>query len=157
MFIQNFVTWSTALKTEFLKDCYENIKHSQIVCQENGRKYVALNKGCKNVLKIHVDGDLIRSGKRCDYALGLLDEKKVYLIELKGCDISHACEQILKSLDFFKKNEGWNQADYYARIVVSKFSSPKLPSVAQKRLIFAERRKIIVNYRISEKYLQETI
>lgn len=118
---------------KFLDKIYDVLNDKSIVCKENGRRYEAENSSQKRVLKIHVDGELIKDGLRCDYALNIFDEKKLYLIELKGCEKAHAFEQILETLRFFQ--ERCSDYTYYPRIVLSKNTSPNLKSPAEKRIL----------------------
>lgn len=91
------------MKIKFIDKEYEINNDRKIVFSEKGKKYETLNSTQQKILKIHVDGDLICYGQRCDYAIDVLNDKKLYLIELKGADKSHAYEQILASIEFMKK------------------------------------------------------
>lgn len=117
---------------KFLNRDYEPTCNKLIPLTEQGRKYEAVNPQEKPVLKIHVDGDLITTGERCDFALDVTDENKLYLVELKGCDKAHAYEQLLATMKFLNDN-GLKRA-FYPRIIVSKDSAPKIKSTAQKKL-----------------------
>lgn len=64
------------MKTNFFGKQFISINDKLIVCFEKGRKYTAINKGEKDIIKIHVDNELITSGERCDYALNICNEKK---------------------------------------------------------------------------------
>ena len=118
----------------FVGKDFESTKNKKIPCEENGRKYTAINDAEKDILKIHVDGDLITSAaeKRCDYALNVWGENKLYLIELKGCDKAHAFEQILATIVFF--NSKTTGCCYYPRIILSKDSAPNIQSTAEKQI-----------------------
>ena len=51
-------------------ECCEYYGNDKIlVCQENKRKFVMHNNSGRNLLKIRVDGCLITSGTRCDFAV----------------------------------------------------------------------------------------
>ena len=117
---------------KFLGRDFEPVFDKKIVFSENGEKYEAVNPNAKPVLKIHVDGDLITSGERCDFALYVPEEKKLYLIELKGCDKAHAFEQILATINSL--NGSGFVGMYFPRIIVAKDSAPNIKSAAQKRL-----------------------
>ncbi len=120
------------MTVEFLGKEYTSISDKKIVCNENGRKYEAENLQRKELLKIHVDGDLITEGERCDYALNVLCDNKIYLIELKGCDKPHAYEQLMSTINFLTKNKV--EAKFLPRIVLSKDTAPKIKSSAEKRM-----------------------
>lgn len=117
----------------------------QVVCKENGRIFRLINKYNYYIQKIRVDNCLIKNGIRCDYAIDLsknindISADSIYLIELKGSDKSHACEQILKTYDYFKNN--YKSNFYHCRIVLSKDSAPNLLSSNQKRLLILEKQK----------------
>lgn len=138
------------MEIDFLERKYESICDKKIVCSENERKYEAINNSQKNILKIHVDGDLVTDGERCDYALNVLNEKKIYLIELKGTDKAHGYEQLLSTMKFFKDNH--ISCTFFPRIVVSKDSAPKIKSASEKRMDIMVRKgeceKCIVKARI---------
>lgn len=66
---------------------------------ENGMVYKGNNIFKTRILRYNVDGGMLNgSTKKCDKALGLPDKHTLYLIELKGCDLKEACEQILESI-----------------------------------------------------------
>lgn len=58
--------------------------------------------------------------------------KKIYLVELKGCDKAHAFEQLLATMDYME-GKGLERI-YFPRIVVSKDAAPKIKSAAEKRM-----------------------
>lgn len=73
---------------------------------------------------------------KCDY--GLIVKEKCFLIELKGVDVEHACEQLIRVLDDFSLKFKKFNYDYYCRAVVtrmpSKRSAPKLLGVNYRRI-----------------------
>jgi hypothetical protein len=76
-------------------ECEEEASRSKIVLEENKSKMVFLNPDAIAVRKIKVDGYVIKDSKtlRCDYVLIPKDDVEIY-IELKGCGVKHAVEQI---------------------------------------------------------------
>jgi hypothetical protein len=78
--------------------CIDKIDHSLVVVEENGRKAVFVNRSRQKFLRIKIDDCLVRSGRRCDY-LVVKKEVASVLIELKGKDIEHACDQLFASAD----------------------------------------------------------
>ena len=60
--------------------------------QKSKSKYVAKNKNGKEACGVRIDGGLITSNdvKKCDYGL-CIDDDRFFLIELKGKDLSRAC------------------------------------------------------------------
>ena len=68
-----------------------------IVSTENGKEHHAKNINGKCVYQYKIDGDIDKSSTeslRCDYALEIEAEHKLYLIELKGNHVLHAIKQI---------------------------------------------------------------
>lgn len=120
-----------------LQNCiiFSTDKNCMIV-QENGKEFKIDNPHYKKLEKIHVDGCLITSGVKCDYAV-LVDRNSnnlndVYLIELKGCDVKHVYEQLLETYEFFISH--YQCKSIHLRLVFSKKSKPKLKSTAEKRI-----------------------
>ncbi len=108
---------------------------NNIVCKENGRSFTLINNSKYYIYKIHVDGKLIKFGNKCDYAIDASkndSSEKIFLIELKGSDLSHACKQIHETYDYFKQNYQTNK--YLFRIIVSKLKKPELHSIEYKKL-----------------------
>lgn len=62
----------------------------------------AENRDLCRVRQYRVDGDLINTGKRCDFALLNVDAETAYMIELKGADIHYAIKQVEESGQAFK-------------------------------------------------------
>jgi hypothetical protein len=103
-----------------------------VVFKENRSKYTANNVQQKNVEGYQVDGVLIVKGQRCDKCLALPTENKLFLVELKGSDLPHACEQIESTIRFLNSH-GFNRA-IEARIVLTKVSGPDLETIQYKSL-----------------------
>lgn len=79
------------------KKCTTNVTHSNVKVEENRRKAVFKNPQQKNYTVSKIDDCLITQGLRCDYLISETDDASV-LIELKGTDVDHACEQLLASV-----------------------------------------------------------
>lgn len=112
-------------------------KRMHVVFSENKRRYEYNNAESFNLNMIHVDGGLFYANSlpvRCDFALEIDFEthRKLCLIELKGHDIAHACEQLLESLKYFMKK--YPADKYYCRIVSSGNKKPNIESVQEKTL-----------------------
>ena len=76
--------------------CTKSVNYSNVKVEENKRKAVFKNSDCE-VFKISkIDGCLITDGPRADY-LVTKDKCCSVLIELKGTDVNHACEQLFSS------------------------------------------------------------
>jgi len=96
---------------------YSN-KEPTLTFKENNREYIAKNDSRKDVLGFKIDNGLLTGNteKKCDVAIVVACEI-CYLIELKGHDIKTACEQIDKTLEFFKTAYGMEK--FVGRIVCS--------------------------------------
>ena len=72
--------------------------HAQtIVSRDHGnpQRHIATNAGGRSfVTHYKVDGVIIKTGNRCDFLLINEDTRIVYLIELKGSDLSKAALQL---------------------------------------------------------------
>lgn len=74
--------------------CTSRIYSSKIKLEENKRKAV-FNNPNKDAYEItKVDGCAIKEGVRCDYFITNMSTASVF-VELKGCDLSHASQQLL--------------------------------------------------------------
>jgi hypothetical protein len=94
-------------------DCSVQSTNKIIPAEEHRRKLTINNPSEKVIRKIKVDGCLpIKSGKRCDYMFEIDTpiskdnpipkiERAIYL-ELKGCDIEKAYEQLISTIEIFK-------------------------------------------------------
>lgn len=109
------------------KNCEKNI-----VFLEKGREYCGLNPSAKEILGFKVDKGLIDDeNERCDYSL-IVQNDVCFLIELKGCDVAHASEQIMKTQEIFEKKYGVKK--FVARIICSKAKTAELNSISYKRM-----------------------
>jgi hypothetical protein len=88
-------------------NCATQTTHKIITAEENKRKLTINNPSAKVIRKIKVDGCLIiDSGKRCDYMFEIDDLASqviywVIYLELKGCDIEKAYNQLVATIDRF--------------------------------------------------------
>lgn len=93
---------------------------------ENGVSYRAQNPNRLRVLRYRIDGGMICDGKRCDFALGIPAVNAFYLIELKGCDLRKAVDQLLATLANLKQS--LEHYTVHGRIVLSRIPRPDLRS-----------------------------
>ncbi len=81
-----------------MKNVNEDLKiltsDSKIVLEENNRKIIFDNPCNSSYKKVHIDGEVIKEGERCDYLLTSTDEREEYFVELKGKDVLKACSQL---------------------------------------------------------------
>ncbi|MDR0704001.1 MAG: hypothetical protein LBF88_03350 [Planctomycetaceae bacterium] len=111
---------------------YQSSKGGTIVCEEKASKYIYKYKSGEKFLRLQVDGGLIsdQNTLKCDYLL--LNYTKInkithyhsIFIELKGSDLTHACEQILATIESLNNN--LKGSILHARIVLSKVPKPNV-------------------------------
>ena len=134
--------------------------HKEVVCKENGRIFHLTNNSNSFIQKIKIDGALITTGIRCDYAVDVTKDKNesisdmIYLIELKGSDKAHACKQIIETYNYFQNN--YNANTYNCRIVLSKDNAPKVISTEQKKLLLLQKQRKL-NLLIQSQKIEEVI
>lgn len=110
-----------------------------IVLKENQSEYRAINNAGKHVITVRVDGCLITTGERCDYFMDVVDDREVYLIELKGSDLDKAIKQLMVTYEILKKEI---DATFHGRVVLSKTHAPDLRSSIFKKLQMQLSRKM---------------
>lgn len=76
-----------------MKNCIETVRHSSVKVEEQKRKAIFSNPNKNPYQKGRIDGCLVSEGIRADYFVS--GEGKSVLVELKGCNIDHACKQLL--------------------------------------------------------------
>lgn len=117
------------IPSEYIK--YRN-RESTLMFSEKGRSYYGLNPKSKEILGFKVDKGLINDeNNRCDYSL-IVQNDVCFLIELKGCDVSYAAEQIMSTREVFEKKYGVKK--FVARIVCSKSKTAELNSNTFKKM-----------------------
>lgn len=83
--------------------CSVSTKNSRIVLKEKRSRFELVNAKKSEVEKVQVDGCLITDERpRCDWVLVSRIENKVLFIELKGCEIDRAVEQLMSTLEYTK-------------------------------------------------------
>lgn len=74
-------------------DCREELTITKIKVEEKGKQAIFLNPDKEIFYRVRIDKCIVKEQTACDWMV----EKKEYggvLIELKGCDVSHAIDQI---------------------------------------------------------------
>jgi len=91
-------------KPSLKKECFEELSHPIIVCEEEGRQARFINKSRSIVLKIIVDGcEIDDNGRKCDFLV--VSEKDENFVELKGASgFNHAISQLKRSIDILSKD-----------------------------------------------------
>ncbi len=127
-------------------NCATLSKNKIITAEENGRKLTINNPTLRSITKVQVDGCLrISGGKRCDY-LFEIDQPttQVIYLELKGCDIPKAYEQLAATIDLFRsKHDGCKKV---CHIVASRV--PKAGTETQQlkiKLLKTKQAELIVS------------
>ncbi|WP_289150366.1 hypothetical protein [uncultured Salipiger sp.] len=77
--------------------CITAVNHSNVKVEEKKRKAIFLNKAKAEYKIGRIDGCLINDGTRADYFVS--GDGTTVLVELKGCDIKHACDQLFAAAD----------------------------------------------------------
>ena len=92
--------------------------------------------------------------KKCDKGL-FLENKDIYLVELKGVDFNTACKQLKVTLDFFKENLG-NSYTYFCRVVGKEI--PKKDNYPYSyRLLLSNLHKSKISFEAKSQILEENI
>lgn len=120
--------------------CSTTVRVSKVKVMEKGKQAVFLNPDKELFTKTRVDGCVIINSIACDWLIQHGNITSI-LVELKGCDVDHALEQIEATLAYMSKN-GLLNKQVAALIVCSKPSRhPCFTSKLQK-----------AKARISQKY-----
>ena len=116
-----------------------------VVFSENGRDYRGRNPHRKTIARYHIDGGAIcdDTKRRCDFACEIPATApattSLYLIELKGKDLIHACEQILDTMQHLATDLSGKTV--HGRIVLSRVPAPDLRSTSYMRCDQALRKR----------------
>lgn len=76
-----------------------------ISTDENGRKFNIINNNATFVNKVKVDNCYQTVGRKCDYLFEVMSPSckntlnKVYYVELKGCKLDDALEQLISTIN----------------------------------------------------------
>ena len=138
-----------AKKPNIPDECIENTKNPIIPLEEKGKKMIFHNKKRKAISKIKVDGCAIKVGIRCDW-LVKNDQNYEHFVELKGVDITHACEQLEVSIKALSDNPAKNAKHSF---IISSRVNPAINTIIQiKQRQFREKFncKLIVKNRQHE-------
>ena len=114
-------------------------KGNIISISENNRNYIAYIKNNSIVYRLSIDPNnikqkigIILEGKKCDYGMFAVDSKILYLIELKGCNVDDAFEQLYITYKWFIKNtKSESISKFRFRVVASKVRS--VPALNKNR------------------------
>ena len=96
---------------------------SKIVSKENGRKHIGLNPQQYLVTHYRVDGVIFQNQRACDFILINETNGIAYLIELKGCRVDEAVQQLQATEETLRNHLKKYKLQY--RIVTSTSPSRK--------------------------------
>ena len=87
-----------------IKTCNKLTKDKIRVLEEKSRKLIINNSSLASFNAFKVDGCYKTTGNKCDYLVEITDKlnvvTKVYYVELKGCRLSDALEQLLETINY---------------------------------------------------------
>ena len=80
--------------------CVEEVSHSNVTVGDRGCKWTANFPNGDKVpfRKVRVDGCIVNDGPRADWIVSKVGVGSA-VVELKGKDVQHACEQVFATLD----------------------------------------------------------
>lgn len=106
-----------AKKSKIPDQCIEKTRNPLIPVEENGKTMIFKNRKRKTVSKIKVDDCAIKDGIKCDW-LVKNDKNIEHFVELKGSDIKHACNQLIRSIELLSDNP--EKGDKYSFVIAGK-------------------------------------
>ena len=126
-------------------------QHSIIQVSDKGNpcQWRGNNKSKKRVIKYRVDGGIITSKfeSKCDYAVWV-EGDRLYFIELKGSDYSHALEQIDSTLEKLIKDARVDVSSVNGRIVLTR---SKVPNIRYSKEMSLNKKLIKLNGTLASK------
>ncbi len=137
-------------------DCTECSQNPIINASENKSKYSLNNPHRREVCKISVDGCLVAEpqSKQCDYLFLSCNTSLAFFIELKGKDLTHAIQQLDKSIDNLSPN--LEEFAINARVVLSKIQTPDLRTSKYKKFV-TKINRLGGTFKHKNKILTETL
>ena len=124
-----------------------------VVSAENGRRHVGRNIGGCRITHYRVDGVILTNQKACDYIVINENKKTAYLIELKGCRIDKAAEQLKATEETLSEYLRGYKLQF--RIVCSKSRTTNVPLNSQRKII--DKWKKEKRFRMSTNEINEVI
>ena len=123
-------------------------RKSFVLKGEHKRKWTAENPNNHIGVRLKIDGALIATSlqNKCDFGL-LLDDNRLYLIELKGTNYKIAVTQLIETMRYFQTNYNYNLV-FYARIVGRSFPKATTELQIEKknlRKCFGDRFRLFEN------------
>lgn len=110
--------------------------------KEKGTRYLGSVRPPRNTVVFQIDGNIIIEGNKCDKLI-LSDDNDPnccigHFVELKGCDIKHAIQQLKSTLEcpLFKDS---SLSKKFARVVGNSFPSSAGNPIVEKAKIYFKR------------------
>lgn len=129
--MRNFPASSNWRKQLVNPKCTEVVRVSKVKIAEKGKQAVFLNPKKEEFSRTRVDGCVITNKTACDWWIAHEGSGSV-LIELKGCDVDHAIEQIEATFDYLSKNNLLHEKNAAMIICVKPPRHPSFTSKLQK-------------------------
>jgi len=101
-----------------IERCNKLINNPLIVVSENRREFRIDNRLKNQINRVEVDGCLIKNGQKCNYLFEIIEQNRVFYVELKGSHISEAVRQLEATIKFCKNEHINSQKSSF--IVASK-------------------------------------
>jgi hypothetical protein len=137
--------------------CGNKTQDKIIVCKEKGKKFTGENINRKLILKVEVDGCLIKKEAKCDWLIIDTDGNIAHFIELKGKDIKHAIEQLSNTIKIVSNPEnsyiGKKFDSKRAYVVISHFpkKGPALDNMKKELRKKYNTALVVKEYEIKQK------
>lgn len=84
------------------------IDQRTVVSKEKGNEHILHNHSGYVVYQYRVDGEIMKDSlkERCDFIVEAQkdSDQRAYMIELKGSDLNKALGQLIKTIEWYKKN-----------------------------------------------------
>ncbi len=120
--------------------CIEHLHESRIKVEEKGKSAVFLNPQRLEVLRVKVDGCLRTNTIASDWIVASPDCGDI-VIELKGCDVSRAIDQIIATLAFWRNHELCSTSQS-ALIVCSRY--PRFDTKLQRGKVKLQKKNVFL-------------
>ena len=136
-----------------INKCNTYSNNKLISVSENKRTFKIKNSSSFNINEVVVDDCYIKVGERCDYLFEIIDQgtlEKVFYVELKGSNVTHAIEQLKATIIHCKSIHNIvNLKQCY--IIASKFPSAGPSSQALKKKFKRENKiQLFIDTKVKE-------
>ena len=115
----------------YVSDCERNAARIISRDRNSQRYHCGINKNGACVTHYRIDGTVLTKGKKCDFLLMNENEKKAYLIEIKGADLSEAARQLAGAEEALTGQLSGYTVHY--RIIASKCKTQEIETASFKK------------------------